>query len=144
MKHLRSAIEAVIGSANGSVIRSAVAVSLLIPCALVLLMASACSDKTAPPATYTVRGVVEELPTPESRNNMMVQHEALPEFVHRDGKRRGMDAMTMPFGVAKGLGLDGIAKGDKIEFTLEVKWDRNPPGYITAIRKLPADTALQL
>lgn len=116
----------------------------LMPCALVLLLAGACSEKTAPPATYSVRGVVEGLPTPETRNTMLVQHEALPDFVHRDGKRRGMDAMIMPFGVADDLALDGIAKGDKVEFTLEVKWDRNPPGHITAIRKLPADTALQL
>lgn len=115
-----------------------------IPLMLAVLLAGGCKEKTAPPATYQVRGVVEGLPAAEPGSTILIQHEAIPGFVHRDGKGRGMDAMTMPFGVAPGLSLEGIAKGDKVELTLEVKWDRHPAAHVTAIGKLPADTQLQL
>ena len=34
----------------------------------------------------------------------------------------------MPFAVAEGVSLDGLAPGDKVEFTLEVRWssDKDP------------------
>lgn len=112
--------------------------------ALVALLAGACKGDAAPPARYTARGIIEALPTAESRNAILIQHEAMPTFVHRDGKGRGMEAMTMPFGVAPDLDLAGIAKGDKIEFTIEVSWERHPAASVVSVRKLPADTALEL
>ena len=33
-----------------------------------------------------------------------------------------MEAMTMPFAVAEGVAVDGLATGDAVEFTLEVNW----------------------
>ena len=112
--------------------------------ALVVLLAGACKDDAVPPAEYTARGIVEDLPAAGSGDTIFIQHEAIPTFVHRDGKGRGMDAMTMPFGVAPDLDLAGIAKGDKVEFTIGVDWARHPAARVESVRKLPADTALEL
>ena len=55
----------------------------------------------------------------------------------------GMKAMTMPYPVAKGVSLDGLAIGDFIEFTFDVTWGEDYPTYaITKVTKLPADTKL--
>ena len=81
---------------------------------------------------------------PGARQEVEIHHEAIPDFVDYRGEKAGMMAMVMPFGLADGLDLGDIAVGDKVEFTLAVDWDRKPSGYLTRIRKLPADTTLSL
>jgi Cu/Ag efflux protein CusF len=59
-----------------------------------------------------------------------------------DGKL-GMDAMTMPFPLAKGVSLVGFAAGDVVEVTFEVRWKSQPRFQTTKIVKLPADTEVR-
>lgn len=102
--------------------------------------------KAGPDQSYEVRGEIVRLPeagtaTPE----IWIRHEAIPEFATEDGKKVGMDSMTMPFALAPGLSLDGLAIGDKVAFTLEVRWsDRAAPARLSRLAKLPAETLLSL
>lgn len=110
--------------------------------ALGALALGACKQEQAA-ATYTVRGELKSLPE-EGQAELYLHHEAIPEFMNRKGEKSGMMSMSMPFGVAPAVSLDGLAPGDRVEVTFEVHWERNPPSQITAIRKLPADTELEL
>jgi len=93
--------------------------------------------------TYTTRGQVTQLPDPaHPGSGLSLSHEAIDEFVDRDGKTVGMDPMNMPFPVAPGVSLNGIAPGDVVEFDLHVDWQADTPVAITRIRKLPPATRL--
>lgn len=102
-----------------------------------------CKEEAAPPATYTVRGQIETLPAAGGQS-VYVHHEAIPTFVTHDGKQQGMMSMTMGFALAPGVSLDGLAKGDKVDFTFTVDWNASPTTQITSIRKLPPETTLEL
>ncbi|HVS04052.1 MAG TPA: copper-binding protein [Thermoanaerobaculia bacterium] len=96
-------------------------------------------------ATYTVRGEVSQLPQPESPGHeIFVFHEAVPEFVSREGEEVGMDSMAMGFTVPRDLPLEGIERGDKVEMTFEIRWEAEPTLLVTEIHELPADTELRL
>jgi Cu/Ag efflux protein CusF len=112
--------------------------------ALALAPAACKQEPAAPAAQYTVRGEIKSLPQPGGDAVLYVHHEAIPTFVTREGQQRGMMSMSMPFGVPAGVSVEGLAPGDKVEFTFAVHWDENPPTQLTAIRELPADTQLQL
>jgi Cu/Ag efflux protein CusF len=112
--------------------------------AMIFVLGACKQEQEAPAATYTVRGVIKSLPTPGRSEVMFLHHEAVPTFVNREGKQSGMMSMSMPFGVASGVSLAGLEPGDKVELTFAVRWDRNPATQVTAIRELPADTALEL
>ncbi len=85
----------------------------------------------------------EILGLPEGPNGeLLLRHEAIDGFADRDGKKVGMDPMSMPFPVAEGLSLSGLAVGDVVRATLEVDWQQRSPAKITAIEKLPAGTQL--
>ena len=122
--------------------RAAVLIAFLCLPQLTLPGCSKSGDAPEPAQSYVVRGQVRVMPG--ERPEIEIQHEAIPDFVDYRGKQAAMAAMTMPFGLAPGLALHGIAVGDKVEFTMAVDWDRKPSGYLTAIRKLPADTNLVL
>jgi Cu/Ag efflux protein CusF len=94
-------------------------------------------------AIYTVRGVVQQLPVPPA-NQLMLYHEAVPEFVDRKGERTGMDSMVMPFVVGPGAAMEGIAEGDKVDVTFELRWGGPQTLLITQIVELPPDTQLEL
>lgn len=92
----------------------------------------------APPKIYTVNGRIEQLPDPAVKGSMLqVHHDDIPDFVSREGKVVGMNSMTMPFPPAPGVSLEGLAVGDEVELTFEVRWDRIPFQQATAIRKRP-------
>ena len=81
-----------------------------------LLLATGCKrESSAPPVsaatnqTYSVRGVVQEIP-PDHRH-ATIKHEAIPGY---------MAAMTMDFSVRDTNALAGFAPGDEITFTLVV------------------------
>ncbi len=133
----------------------------LVTAALVaaVVLLSACSRREAAPSadtdavlhSYTVRGQVAAVPSPDRPvDQLRIRHEAIPNFADRSGQvmvnskgQRGMQAMTMAFPAAEGVSLEGIEPGDIVEFTLEVMWGEDYPTYqVTAIRELPADTVL--
>lgn len=93
--------------------------------------------------TYTTRGQVVQLPDPANPGTgLTLNHEAVDQFMDRQGEIVGMDPMSMPFPVAKGVSLDGIQVGDVVEFKLHVDWNAEPAAQITEVRELPAGTKL--
>ena len=93
--------------------------------------------------TYTVRGQVTQLPDPGNPGTgLYLNHEAIDDFVDRDGKLVGMDPMPMPFLVDEDVSLDGIGVGDVVELKLHVDWEATPEAEIVEIRELPAGTKL--
>ncbi len=116
---------------------------------LALILLAACGGEPEPQvsapsgATYSVRGLVRAVPTP-GRAQILIYHEAIPEFADADGNVVGMRTMTMPFEPAEGLELEGIVAGDKVRFALEVDWQGSSPAHVTSVEKLPADTELEL
>ena len=94
--------------------------------------------------TYTVRGQVVQVPEAGNpASSFQVYHEAIDGFVGRDGQITGMDPMTMPFPLAKGVSLEDVKIGDPVEFTLEVDWNAEPPVKVTKLSELPAGTKLE-
>jgi hypothetical protein len=118
--------------------------------AALLLIASCCSPgcskpPPAPEQVYTVRGRIVSLPDPTSpAGGVQVQHERIPGFVNYKGERVGMDSMIMPFVLRDGLSLGDLRPGDPVEFTWEVRWADPMFFRVASIRKLPADTKLDL
>src|ERR1043166_2134629 len=85
---------------------------------LALLFCLGCSDRGT---VYTSRGEVLGLPSASSNpRQLYLMHEAIDNYVDREGKVSGMDTMGMPFPVGQRVSLDGIAVGDIIEFDLRV------------------------
>jgi hypothetical protein len=99
---------------------------------------------TPPDGTYTVRAVVVAVPEPEREDDrqLRVRHEAIPDFVGFDGEVVGMASMTMPFPAAAGVDLEGVAVGDLVEMTFEVRWEGSPPLRIIELRDLPPGSEL--
>jgi hypothetical protein len=122
---------------------------VLLAALAVLFLLASCEQRrpapiTPPDQAYTVRAVVTALPNPP-KQALLLHHEAIPQFVGADGKVIGMASMEMEFPVlAPGVSLQGIAAGDKIEFTLEMRWKSAPRYQIGSIKKLPADAAVNL
>jgi hypothetical protein len=75
-------------------------------------------------------------------SDLVIRHEAIPDFAGIDGAQVGMSSMAMPFPVAPAVSLEGIAPGDKIAFTLEVDWDGDPAYRVARLEKLPDETEL--
>ena len=87
-----------------------------------------------------MRAEVMQLPE-KPGGYVMLRHEAVDDFTDESGAVVGMDSMVMPFPVARGNSLDGLAVGDKIEAVMEVDWSQ---GFmqLERIKKLPPETAL--
>lgn len=96
-----------------------------------------------PDQTYTVRGEIRQLPSPENpASGLQIRHENIPDFVNRAGEVVGMKPMIMPFTPAEDLDLSALSVGDKVSFTFDVDWDAAPMMLVTNIEPLPADTEL--
>jgi len=112
--------------------------------ALALVSASVgCHDRPAHDAAarqYTGRGRIEDI----ARNTVLIHHERLAEILGFDGKIRPMDSMTMPFVPDDRVKITGLATGDVIQFTFEVHYEADPTLRLTAFKKLPATTTLEL
>jgi len=104
------------------------------------------TGRSAADQRYVVRGEIVRLPQAgEGAPEIWLRHEAIPDFRSETGEKVGMDPMTMPFGLAPGLSLAGFSAGDKVRFTLEIRWgDDQEPVAVTRLEKLPRDTALAL
>jgi hypothetical protein len=113
---------------------------------ILTILSAACSKAPAPAApeqVYTVRGRVVALPDPaKPGGGLQIRHEPIPEYVNHKGERKGMGSMTMPFVPTRELDLSGLAPGDVVEFTWEVRWAKPPLSRVVAIRKLPPETTL--
>ena len=134
---------------GGALAACVVAALAVVPAAVIALTSFAgCSQEPAlAPAdqVYTVRGRITSLPQPaKPLSELMMLHEPIPPFVGKDGAVVGMDSMEMPFTPAKSLSLQGLATGDVVEFTFEVRWKARPFSRVTRITKLPAGTELRL
>ncbi len=120
---------------------------------LVLVTLGGCPGASREPAgetaasevrVYPVRGVLRSLPAPESeRPEILVRHEAIDDFVGINGEVVGMDSMSMPFPLAPGLDLSGVAPGDKVLLRLEVDWAADEPARVTAIERLDPESELE-
>lgn len=116
--------------------------SLTVAAGTVLLLAAGCG-RGLKGRDYTVRAMVVQAPDPaNSAAGLYLYHEAVDDWIGRDGKMDGMDTMAMPFPVARGVSLAGIRTNDKVEVTMHVDWDAAAPVEIIHLRKLPPDTKL--
>lgn len=114
--------------------------SLALAAGAVLVLAAGCGKKTPGGRDYTVRAQVVQPPDPAT--GLYIYHEAIDDWMSRDGKVEGMDPMAMPFPVAQGMSLAEIQTNDKVEVTMHVDWDADTPIEITRVRELPPDTKL--
>jgi Cu/Ag efflux protein CusF len=96
---------------------------------------------TPPDHTYRSRGIVEAVPS-EGGDSLKIRHAAIDNFVDRSGAVVGMDSMAMSFALGPETSATGIAVGDKVAFTFEVRWDSSPTLRLTAIETLPADAPI--
>lgn len=110
---------------------------------LAVLSLAGCSGGEEPGRTYTVRGQVTQLPDPDNPGTgLYLNHEAIGDFVDRDGEMVGMDPMTMSFLVDEEVPLEGIGAGDVVEIELHVDWGAETEVEIVEIRELPPGTKL--
>lgn len=110
---------------------------------LAVLSLAGCSGGKEEGRTYTVRGQVTQLPDPGNPGTgLYLNHEAIDDFVSRDGEMVGMDPMTMSFLVDEKVPLEGIAVGDVVEFKLHVDWSEDGIAEIVELRELPPGTKL--
>lgn len=119
----------------------------LLALGLLLLGCRGSSDAEVAPTkpanqTYQVRGVLASVN--QERSSVEIQHEEIPDFANASGKKVGMAAMTMPFHVAPNVDLKSFSVGDKVAFTLEVRWEDKRELYIPQMTQLPKDTALNV
>lgn len=93
---------------------------------------------------YTTRGRIDKLPG-EHAGYLMIHHAHIPDFLNRKGEVVGMDEMVMEFpAFVPGVTLDGLAVGEPVEFTFEVRWDDDPVWVVTNIIELPPEAELGL
>lgn len=101
-------------------------------------------EPAATPDRYEVRGVVKEVGGEGADARATIQHEAIPTFKDREGNATGMKAMTMAFGVDDAVDRSVLSQGAKVEFVIEVDWEKRPALMIKQARPLPPETELQL
>jgi hypothetical protein len=109
-------------------------------------LVAACGPHGAPACGgrgYQLRGQVVAMAAGGGGPRLLtLRHEPVDDFVDRQGQVTGMDAMTMPFPVARGVSLAAIAAGDTVAATLCVDWQAEPELAIVGLRRLPAGTRL--
>jgi Cu/Ag efflux protein CusF len=113
---------------------------------LVALPFAACDEATdvaagaEPDASYTVRGRIADI----AGSEISIQHEAIEDFVNREGETVGMASMTMAFHKPEDVSMEGIGVDDLVRFTFEVDWDGAHPMTLSAVEPLPPETPLEL
>ncbi len=72
---------------------------------------------------------------PKARSpELLVRHQAIPDFADRDGKVVGMAAMVMPFAATPAQARE-LAVGDEIELQFKVDW-AGPSMVVERVEKL--------
>jgi hypothetical protein len=85
---------------------------------------------------YVVRAELAQPPGSTGPHTLFLHHEAIDDWVSRDGKADGMDSMAMPFPVADNVPISALKADDKVEVILHVDWDADRPVEITGLRML--------
>ena len=116
--------------------------------AVALGAAAGCRGGDPPPAgaaarRYTVAAEVVALPRPGQPAQLTVRHEAIPDFVDREGRTVGMPSMVMALDLGPAASAEGLVPGDRVEVVLAVDWTR-PLVQIERVWRLPADAARRL
>jgi Cu/Ag efflux protein CusF len=108
-----------------------IAFSLLVAC-------SCCTSAFADTAYYfTVKGIIKGMPGDgRAANEILVKHQAIPEYRDDTGAITGMMAMTMPFYLAEGVSLNGIKAGDSVELKIEQHLKPEFTEAVSAIKKV--------
>jgi hypothetical protein len=91
---------------------------------------------------YVVRAELAQPPGSTGPHTLFLHHEAIDDWVSRDGQQDGMDSMAMPFPVAANVPISALKADDKVEVILHVDWDADRPVEITGLRML--DPGLRL
>ncbi len=93
---------------------------------------------------YLIRGEVMSVPQAgKSGTQFIVKHEPIDNFRNAGDQIVGMSTMGMPFTPGKGVLLDGIKPGDKIEMRWVMQWKPEAKEYVESVRKLPMETQLR-
>ena len=93
---------------------------------------------------YVIRGEVISVPQAgKPGTQFIVKHEPIDNFRDASGRIVGMNTMGMPFTPGKGVSLEGIRPGDKIEMKWVIQWKPEAKEYVESLRKLPAETQLR-
>lgn len=92
---------------------------------------------------YTTRGIIVTLPGDKAYEEFIIHHETIPDYISINGSV-GMNEMAMPIPVPDRSLLEGINVGDKVELTFGERFEPDHAMGVTAIKKLPADTELNL
>lgn len=111
--------------------------------AVLLPFLAACDSDPGYQHTYTTRAVVLSLPGESVTQEFIVHHETIPDYRSINGSI-GMNEMAMPIPVPDRSVLEGIAIGDKIELTFGERFEPDQAMGVISIKKLPADTELNL
>ncbi|MEM9195333.1 MAG: copper-binding protein [Myxococcota bacterium] len=142
-------------SARRVVIRAARAAGLSASLVVAILASAGCgseSDENSSPTsdlgpaehTYQTRAEVVGASQEGDRRFLALRHEAIPEFVGRDGEVNGMESMVMQFEVKDGVDIDGMDEGQAIAFTFEVRYQSSVTLLLTEASLLPDGTELDL
>lgn len=101
----------------------------------------ACSGQTTTPPpvehTYTVAAEILKISAPDApRREVLLAHDAVPDFVDIDGKVVGMAAMTMPFPVSPSVDLSAYQPADRVRATFVVRFHGSPAYEVTRLEKI--------
>lgn len=93
---------------------------------------------------YMLRGEVISVPlTDKPGTEFIVKHEPIDSFRDASGQIVGMSSMGMPFTPGKGVSLEGIKPGDKIEMRWVVQWQPEAKEFVESVHRLPIETQLR-
>jgi len=104
----------------------------------------ACHSSDPPDRRYHVRGIVTEVAGSGSERSITIHHEAIPDFVGRDGASSEMPSMKMAFGAANDVPSSLLEPGKKVGFDFDVRWSRRPALWIVKAEALPSTSELTL
>ena len=110
---------------------------------LLILFIAGCADDPGYEHLYTTRGIILSLPGEMAYQEFIIHHETIPHYRSINGSI-GMNEMAMPIPVPDRSILQGINVGDKVELTFGERFKPDHIMGVTAIKKLPADTELNL
>ena len=87
--------------------------------------------------TFKVHGVIRGLPGKGlAKDEILVKHQAIPDYRDESGKVIGMMAMTMPFYLAPELSVEGFAEGDTVELEIEQHLQPESSEKVVKIKKV--------
>ncbi len=88
--------------------------------------------------TYSMKGIIKALPgNGRAPNEVLIKHDAVPEYRNRSGEVVGMSAMTMPFYLRKDVSVGELKVGDTVEFKVEAHFEPRFTEEIVSINKVP-------